>query len=561
MPVQRSLPPPDPELMRRLGVTQPLSNDLAAGIEINIEELRSAVSAIPPSAISSELEWMRFARGLAHTASIHGSQADELWDVLDTASRAAPGYDRPDNWARWQRYINEAHRRDAPTTIASVFEMAKQNGWQGWIPSSVTLTGNPSPVRLVQPNSGSLKVSFSGIAHRPWVYGIDLVRGEITVLAAPGGLGKSSLAIGMAVSLATGQPLLEERIYGGQAATLYINAEDSRDEMRRRIWAFCLRHSIAEGDLQKLLLLGSDNRQTQKLSFLRLDKGNSVLDEQGFATLEALLDEHRPGVLILDPLVAMCGGGNVNDNAAMSLVMRDLKRLANDFHCAVLVLHHTRKGSDLSTAEAIGGASAIVNLARRALMALPMTPEEAHKLNVYPSERWTYFRLAAAKANLVPRSVDAPWYKLCSVTLPNPEPPIFPNGDRVQAVVRAPFSATPQQDPDEQKIRRAILDLVARGKEVGGEFVPYSPARTGAKNERALLSDAINVVREATAPRSWAEGDLEAAVTRNVDALKADGQLVETKIESGRFRRSLGLRVEWGRIRSTAEHVSDPAGT
>jgi RecA-family ATPase len=40
-----------------------------------------------------------------------------------------------------------------------------------------------------------------------------LARGEITVLAAPGGVGKSSLAIGMSASLAVGQETLEEKIW------------------------------------------------------------------------------------------------------------------------------------------------------------------------------------------------------------------------------------------------------------------------------------------------------------------------------------------------------------
>ena len=44
-----------------------------------------------------------------------------------------------------------------------------------------------------------------------------------------------------------------------------------------------------------------------------------------------------PDVLMLDPLVAFCGGGNMNDNTVMSQVIRQLKRLAAKFDCAVLV--------------------------------------------------------------------------------------------------------------------------------------------------------------------------------------------------------------------------------
>src|SRR6266487_2585748 len=54
------------------------AESLSEGLETNIEETRSAVSAIPPSAISTESEWMKFARGLAHEAAVHKKQAEEL---------------------------------------------------------------------------------------------------------------------------------------------------------------------------------------------------------------------------------------------------------------------------------------------------------------------------------------------------------------------------------------------------------------------------------------------------------------------------------------------------
>ena len=120
----------------------------------------------------------------------------------------------------------------------------------------------------------------------------------------------------------------------------------------------------------------------------------------------------------------------MNDNAVMALVIRELKRLATKFDCAVLVVHHTRKGADDGNAEAISGASATVNLARRAIMPVPMTEKEASNFGVLPSERFRYFKLVDAKSNLAPRSADSPWYRLHSVELPNPEPPVYPYGDQ-----------------------------------------------------------------------------------------------------------------------------------
>jgi hypothetical protein len=62
-----SFPPADAERLRRLFGSQYLTADyLGAGLATNLEEIESAVSAIPAMAISTELDWMKFA-GVWHT--------------------------------------------------------------------------------------------------------------------------------------------------------------------------------------------------------------------------------------------------------------------------------------------------------------------------------------------------------------------------------------------------------------------------------------------------------------------------------------------------------------
>jgi hypothetical protein len=138
------LSPADPELMRKLFGPDYLATcgELSAGLDTNVDEIRSAALAIPASAISSEPEWMKFARALAHEAAIYKDQAEQIWQILDAISRSAPGYNEAGNRERWDRYIREAFEREAPITIATVFDLAKRHGWQGWSPPTVTLTGN-----------------------------------------------------------------------------------------------------------------------------------------------------------------------------------------------------------------------------------------------------------------------------------------------------------------------------------------------------------------------------------------------------------------------------------
>jgi hypothetical protein len=429
----------------------------------------------------------------------------------------------------------------------------------------ITVTVNPT---TVTPNtlwsSTGMNVIFANIPHRRTLYGFDLVRGEITVIGSPGGMGKSSPAIGMAISIAVGKELLGEKILGSNLKALLINAEDGTDEIRRRVWAACLAHGVGEHELQRLYVTGVDDPRIQGLSFLRTnERGYSEIDAAGFAQLRAALQSLLPDVIVLDPLVALCANGSMNDNPSMSLAMRALKRLAIEFDCAILIVAHTNKTGDPGTAGAISGAASIVNHSRRAIMPVTFTATEALKLGIV-SEHWRYFKLVDAKSNLVPRGVDPPLYRLHSVELPNPEPPTYPHGDNVQAVVRVqlPIQGGGTGSSDEGKIRQAIIELVNGGKEIDGKWYPYSPSPAGADNIRALLPDAIAVARAATAAEQWSLGNLEAVVKAIIKDLQKEKVLVSRPIEElisdpGRFRRLRGLKVDHSRFSNGGSDAAD----
>jgi hypothetical protein len=405
-------------------------------------------------------------------------------------------------------------------------------------------------------NSTPFKISFANIPHRRWLYATNLIRGELTVLAAPGGAGKTALAMAYAVAVATGRELLGETVWvKDEQRALYLNGEDSNTEIMRRLGALGREHGITEPDLGRLYVAGADDPRIQCISFLHVNnQGASVLNEAGFNVLERALQDLRPDLIILDPLVVFCGGGNMNDNAVMSLVMRKLKALAVRFDCAIVVVHHTRKGRTIDDAtgdaERISGAAAIVNLARRALMPATMSETEAKTYGVLPSQRGQFFKLLDVKSNLAPISADAPWFELVNVELPNPEPPTYPNGDRVQAVKRAELTqlkAATSIGPEQQAIRYELMKLVDRGLTIDDEKVPYSPNSTGNNKKRAILDDAVAAIERITPDREWLPRDLRATAERALETLKHDGWVVVEKIEKGRFRRSHGLRAVWER--------------
>jgi hypothetical protein len=87
------------------------ADSLSNGLEPDIDEIRAAAAAIPPSALATEPEWMKVARAFAHEAAVYKDYTEPLWEVLEEVSRSAPGYNQEENRCRFERYIREAFPR------------------------------------------------------------------------------------------------------------------------------------------------------------------------------------------------------------------------------------------------------------------------------------------------------------------------------------------------------------------------------------------------------------------------------------------------------------------
>jgi hypothetical protein len=138
----------------------------------------------------------------------------------------------------------------------------------------------------------------------------------------------------------------------------------------------------------------------------------------------------------------------------------------------------------------------------------------------------------------------------------------------VQAVVRLQQQSVTGStgSSDDQKIRRAIIDIVKRGKLINGVSYPYSPTAAGADNARVLLHDALVAASAATAPRQWIPGDLEAAVESSIKVLKKEGILVSRNMKElmrhpGSFRKAKGLQINDQLLTSDDINTSAAAAT
>jgi hypothetical protein len=254
----------------------------------------------------------------------------------------------------------------------------------------------------------------STIPPRRFLYGRHFARGFVSVTAAPGGLGKSSLELVESIAIETGRALLgvtpSER-----APVWYVGLEDPLDEYQRRVAAIAIHYGVPGEEVARGLFLDSGRDQNFVVA-VEDGKGTKIVEPVVGAIIENVR-RHGIGLVIVDPFVA-CHAVSENDNSKLEKVTRAWARIANETNCAVELVHHFRKsGGGEPTADDVRGASAIVGAARSVRILAAMSQEQADQAGV--KERFQYFSVTFGKANLFPRSETLDWFHLASASLGN----------------------------------------------------------------------------------------------------------------------------------------------
>ncbi|MDP6020824.1 MAG: AAA family ATPase, partial [Alphaproteobacteria bacterium] len=259
------------------------------------------------------------------------------------------------------------------------------------------------------------------------LYGRDYIRKFLTATVAPGGVGKSTLVLAEAISMASGSPILGHVPEGGkikpsQLRVGYFNAEDPMDEIQRRVLATCEHHFVSQAALADRLWLASGRDHP----LLLMEGDDGAVNEAALEFLHDFALAYDLDVLIFDPLANMTTSPETND-VFRQLTAR-LNRLAGDTETAVHIVHHTRKlqpGMAASDNDARGG-RALVDGARSVRVLNHMSKEEAAKAGL--DTGIDHFRSEDAKANLARRADRAAWFERVSVKLDN--------GDHVATIVQ-----------------------------------------------------------------------------------------------------------------------------
>jgi len=245
-----------------------------------------------------------------------------------------------------------------------------------------------------------------------WLCRATIPLGVAALIAAMGGLGKSYLALDLALQIAAGVAGLEQprKILGGRIAiegtAVVVTAEDSFDAVHRRLnridpTARRLRHP------KRLIVLPLPDAGGPRP--LIATNGKALARTPFFDDLKRqLIQLPELRLVVIDPLQAFVLADVNADPAAAQFLWSAMAELATATGATVLLTHHMRKDGMLRIAdgddarEAIRGTTALVDGARLAYALWNLDDDAARSVcNTLqiPFERGRIVRGAVVKAN------------------------------------------------------------------------------------------------------------------------------------------------------------------
>lgn len=241
---------------------------------------------------------------------------------------------------------------------------------------------------------------------------------SVGAMIAPGGIGKSYLALELAVAVVCPTVDIAGLRPQGHGLVAYINAEDGHLQLAKRLAFLGQRMSPKARDAVdvslcvaqatgRLINLGKKPLSVNFNHESREEPDNNLIC---VSDVEALVKEFEGYRLIIIDTLTRFHALDENNNGQMSQLVSTLEFLAERTRAAVLFLHHMSKASikdghgDSQTAAR--GASALVDNVRYAAHLTIMTEAEANKYGISPGNCGRYLRFGVVKQNYGPPQED-----------------------------------------------------------------------------------------------------------------------------------------------------------
>jgi hypothetical protein len=280
------------------------------------------------------------------------------------------------------------------------------------------------PTLYIRPDPTQIEV-------RAWMHATHYIRGAVTGTVAPGGFGKTTLALFEALYMCNEG----YRVW-------YISGEDDKVELDRRIAAHCEQYPSHQFT-DRLFI---DDKLSFPFKIAKSGRNGPEFDNAKLTAFEQAIARRKIDVVTLDPFVSFHLLSE-NDTAAMDTLVKRLGDIAIRCKCCIELPHHVRKpglGQFEITVYDARGAAAIVNAVRSCRVLNQMSMIEAQQVRIPIEQRFGYIRIDSGKRNMAPPE-KARWLHLKSVQIAN--------GDWVQALEHYEFKPDMATDADEAWVR------------------------------------------------------------------------------------------------------------
>ena len=246
-----------------------------------------------------------------------GKEDDAHRIAADTrAAVAVMPEGEPDNFD-----VNDLYQRDGFDTVAALLEAA---------------TEPPKPEPLLKPVP--VFDLFTNPSPPPaFVWDGYLPRGVVSLIGAHGGMGKSTIALMLAVCAALGRPLFG--VDTEATSALFVSLEDGADVVRHRLAGICKAWLIDPEQLRDRLHIVDGTEHPELFSAETRSAGETT---GSYAELRKLVQATGAGLVLIDNASDAYGADEIKRREVRAFI-RALGSIAKHGNCSVVLLAHVDK--------------------------------------------------------------------------------------------------------------------------------------------------------------------------------------------------------------------------
>ena len=261
--------------------------------------------------------------------------------------------------------------RDMAATIARCADSQDHEGMAISIESLTQDMLSSEPVNPLNPQS----VMDAPIPAPP-VFNGGIVPGNMGILAAVDGLGKSFLCLSIALNIATGQPVIPSLRARHRGRVMFIAYEDAPGNVRFRMNSITEHAGISEDVFSDVHFFFPDDP-------LFVPNKTGMVDTTAlYHALDSEIGRVKPALVVIDPYSGASAAPE-NNNEMGAAIGQHLTVLARKHNTAVLVLHHVGKGQvDSESHLAMRGNSGLPSKARWIARLLSTDTENRLRLHI-----------------------------------------------------------------------------------------------------------------------------------------------------------------------------------